>query len=1191
MPSNKDKPIIITDVSNKTFKKANYEFPYDRLSSYKETDKNGKTVELPVLTEDDLKKADPLLKTILGLPKYRKIIDTLRTVAEHPKSGIINVTTGKDTATPALIEGIIKSAFPPGSNKLFKGRTGGYGVDASTWGDKGHSRLKQYLSGNNAFIDEKNYPGQLAVIKNGVLPVVGNTTLDFCNKDDRTLLKEVVDGGKKESEFLSEVVAQVRAKDEAIKRKIDEMPAGRKPTYSPVADLIRTGEQAMLWLRNKTRDSFNKKLQRMHGGWADASTLFKLPPLQAPGGGGGGTRPPSPVGGGGGEVPNLYKQTLETMEKIEELKQEKADFISKGKKKISNQKQRDAFNSEVARINTEIMMTRATMPQYTDEFQRPMIDRTGFTYHEPYDFGRLKKFLLTLPMYRQHREAYEKLSPGSDESKYRASYISTIDKNLRSCKQSFEEEDIKGEAEKRLTDIMKFVGFESGKDPLARFNDIMANRLEFASMIKKLTTAMDRMQSDESVLLIYGADNSSLLKRKEKPDDKPTISKASSLLDFSNGRLRRDKVIVFVTEQRVNFEGFRTAEQIDYVKLDQPVDEEEAMQLIKLVMREMIKTLESHNIENAAGLMAFENKDYNAISNVIAGRSHTEARGLLKIAFRDQLEKVQQGQISEINGAKIGHSIRDYKNKEIIEGGDPNGLEMAKAGLDFEDYIYDEDTAWGGQIDEWMRKFEIIENKCKRQDILEKKIDEISGNPDKTEERQRLSSLVVKLRRDIESEYSAIPSFMLLRGAAGVGKSVFVQAFANRLKFAYGKVEMTKAVSKWAGEREQFQYNFIECLMGLHDTVLLWDEIDKQIYGDESAAINGHENRANSILLSKFEEDDFLDALKSHHVFIIGTANNPEKMNKAIQNRAEFFEVPPPYNAVNYTKYLNKAMPIIKRHRKNPPFAGESESAEDAWKKVQEMIQSIDLTKVGQAFEGRGVNFRKMEPWLMKAIDAAKDYVYSVTYKDMYVACLPDTRGYPTNAEAFARFEDEYPNYVAVDNQGVKRITQEPKLYGFPWTLDNIVWAASATLGKDGEQKEGQIEASENLSGLAINGVDVVRKAWQDKGFAYQGRNQKTNEVQTTLFDVKQDEKGNEKVVDQWNETPGSATKATPKPDIFDEDIFTETTTPSESVPIQPAAPVASAPATTKIPPKASSVTTSTDYYIEALKKSGLLKG
>src|ERR1035437_8397408 len=51
----------------------------------------------PVLTEDDLKKASPVLRRVMDLPKYQDIIKELRTATKNAKSGVVNFVTGMET--------------------------------------------------------------------------------------------------------------------------------------------------------------------------------------------------------------------------------------------------------------------------------------------------------------------------------------------------------------------------------------------------------------------------------------------------------------------------------------------------------------------------------------------------------------------------------------------------------------------------------------------------------------------------------------------------------------------------------------------------------------------------------------------------------------------------------------------------------------------------------------------------------------------------------------------------------------------------------------------------------------------------------------------------------------------------------------------------------------------------------------
>jgi len=92
----------------------------------KKTDKDT-TERKWVLSEEDLKEANPIIGKILGVAKYRKIIDELRSKVQTATAGVVNFVIGRETM---IADAILKAAFPPGSGIVYKG-VDGYQIDCS----------------------------------------------------------------------------------------------------------------------------------------------------------------------------------------------------------------------------------------------------------------------------------------------------------------------------------------------------------------------------------------------------------------------------------------------------------------------------------------------------------------------------------------------------------------------------------------------------------------------------------------------------------------------------------------------------------------------------------------------------------------------------------------------------------------------------------------------------------------------------------------------------------------------------------------------------------------------------------------------------------------------------------------------------------------------------------------------------
>jgi hypothetical protein len=97
------------------------------VETYK-SDDGGKTRKM-IRSESEASLMTPIIKVILPLPKYQKVIKDLRRVTQS-QVGVASFVTGKDSGE--IIDAVMRAAFPSDSGQVYMGDRWGYNLDASS---------------------------------------------------------------------------------------------------------------------------------------------------------------------------------------------------------------------------------------------------------------------------------------------------------------------------------------------------------------------------------------------------------------------------------------------------------------------------------------------------------------------------------------------------------------------------------------------------------------------------------------------------------------------------------------------------------------------------------------------------------------------------------------------------------------------------------------------------------------------------------------------------------------------------------------------------------------------------------------------------------------------------------------------------------------------------------------------------
>ncbi len=1047
--------------------------------------------------KDLLNESHGFFKRLFECEKYKKMIRNLRAASESSPSGIVNAVTGNDFASKT-IEGVLRLAFPESHNEVWKGTSYGYGLDAKAWEPSpqqptAEKKFHELVDGKPERYDENTFQRAINNILNLVSPTVRGVKLDFKKTDE-------------------ELLAQIEGVNSISSTKTTE----NKRATAALLEQISSSRQ-------KAKKNFELHIAAMTGdpdAPVDASEYFRPGGKTTGGARGVGSGLPGGNLPGGRDQDPLARITA-CLDKIKTYQEEvrklvaQKKLIARSENRISDIKE---INSRIQMWNSLIEKERKALPEMVPtEGGSTSTDSSGFLHSKPYNASVDIAQLDNMFNIRLFNEEYRKMLVSmqgneenfEDEDAKLAAFLIKVDKIFSILFSRFEEAGVSEETVAKLREMASLSGNGTNKGVKRRNEEIVDNFEKIKELKNIIVEDLKKVQKEERVLIITNAENTSL--RRPSAPTESTLSvfmrKNEDLLQFS--KKHKGKCLVFMSQRPLTFEGLQ--DSVSIVRLDVPVDAQEGMVLVDTVRDELVKRLIGKGFKDALQIFQLPKKDANKIIGVLQGKTHSAAISILNDVFlketlEDFLEKIEaynsemekpeserrkieNPRVVGISSEKLAKDVARRSNEFFLsrKGDESNGMTLGNPSLEFEDYIYDKDTQWGSTINGFISVFARLEQ-------VNTEIDEVSNKIQLLEEQKdgANSPAMSQLRkriRELETEsnqlYNNLPGFMLLRGDPGVGKSVFVEAFANRLNYTFGKIQMSKTTSGIAGGKEKYIMNFLESLKSMHNAVLLWDEIDHDIAGATSAALNNWEDRANGALQEAFADSNFCNTLKKNRVFILATTNHPEKLERAMRDRFQEETVESPYNAINYEIYLRKTRKIVSRSIDAPLVPGVFSSNEDAWEKAENMLNSINLKRVAQEFEGSGVNFRKMQEWVIQALAQASYYEQSIAYKRMYDSCIPDDKGYPSpeRKNEFDMFTRSYPREISMDKNGKPFIARKPVLVGFPWTEDNIVKAASLTKGTDKDESDS--------GGLSSNGVRIIEQEWRNASEQYtsSGRN------------------------------------------------------------------------------------------------------
>ena len=571
----------------------------------------------------------------------------------------------------------------------------------------------------------------------------------------------------------------------------------------------------------------------------------------------------------------------------------------------------------------------------------------------------------------------------------------------------------------------------------------LQNQTRILSLVNSL---IERLRSKGSVMVFSNVDNSALAKeiisgREESrytSGIKPIMEAFDEACSSQASRLSRAtgsthipgsgrKVIVLVSNSKLSNLGFAKVIEME----NYPVDDAEA----EIIVRHMIgpyieyaKRLYEEKariqIENNKSLSPQERKakledvrrtvaakedliskinsdDMVKIRQLLVGKGQKQAIEIMAYS----LDKYVKFEIDKDTGAV---SDIDVDSEVILDGMRNDITESGKAGvkgitgtkkpkIKFENYIYAKGEEWASRIGQ----FEVAKNAVEAaKENIAKYRDEIAkvrmllkdpslSKKDREELEERRKYITLELEKEYairDNTYPSLPHMTVLWGRPGVGKSFWADALGDLLDFVINPVNFGDTKNKWLGDSEKFAKQLFSIFLNSRNTIFLLDEIDKQIMmnSNENAQSNVHETTQSLIerMLTMFEEEK--DKFKSNNVFTVLTTNYPQNVTPALVARSECntFEVKASKDPEDYYKLIITMVDTAKRKTPDAPwvyhmpegFIGKWDN-DAKWKATYDLINSIDIMGVAKQFAEKEFSYRMATDIIRSMVFAHTTYL------------------------------------------------------------------------------------------------------------------------------------------------------------------------------------------------------------------------
>ena len=979
-----------------------------------------KTVSRQVMTEDDLLNPDnfPLLAKTMRCKKYKDLIQKLREAVNTSRSGIVNFVIGEETETA---EAVLKFAFPPGSGTVYKGTEGGYNIDGASWAnpDESLGALTKLLKGSPASIDEDSMSYYYRVSE--------QMNKEWEDSEGARTAQEQAEIRKWEQDVTAWRRAGGAASGPEPERpKFKEAPPKPLTPIDTIVGQQRSGQPAQGQPAATGR-------RTPEGAAAPAAAAPAVDPVSA----------------SIAKIRQLEASIRAQEEKISEIRDKNDE--EKDASGWSPRKKYISLRATIQKLQSDVATIRNDLLKHQSEFGEVEYDKTGFMDFKGEATSVFKKFKKAIDVEGSLDAEIKagRLQPKTDERQRKLQLVTIYNQNkeqivlyMKSVKNAHRNSSngkAIGEIIDKLVDVLN-QGYDS----------MVLHKRALDEGIHALGNKINELQK---VMVVNNAHERGLCERITPSDPKAPVSFIhSSLLanHFASPSLRQGRSIVFVSRVPINF-GFTVTVVPDNPETAFSVDDEEGIALVDYFLSErrngLAAAIESARRENKPApsphSISVNSVDMKRITQIISGKTQMESMNFLSQVFKATINPDNQ---FDITGSKLVKTARDINNEQVRQGaawmndeGKSKAMYRSVPKLTMDHYIYSKKSNWGNKVKLVNSTADTYKSKMAYLSYLETEAQRrrLEGDAEGAVE---LDAECAKEDREARALIRGEKHFLILYGLPGCGKSAYPQALANKFDFTLVDADLAQARGSLVGQTERWGKAMIESWKKMSDVVIRLDEVDNMTTGDNPSQHDSHLQSVMKALLDFFQNDE--EILLERNIFIVATTNNINAMRSALVGRAESHEVPQPFDVEGYSGYLKSAVDILKGDLSVSPYSADDVTSSDGWQETKRFWDGLmgnNYERVAMSLLKSGLNFRQLGAFICKMFHMDLMYKDSLKMVNLY------------NSDRRRWLVKNYGinGITGVDAEGKPIKVEKPKLQGFPFTVENLVRAATLTYPTD----------------------------------------------------------------------------------------------------------------------------------------------
>lgn len=984
-------PFIIDKNTNKKIRleknKTNEYVLPDGTLYKKEIHGNYKIERRPIMQPEDLldKTSFPLLARTLNLQKYQSIIQELRDAVKTTSSGIVNFVIGCETD---VAEGILKSAFPPGSGIVYKGVEGdGYNINTANWDEQqAKGSLTRLIRGNAKGIDEDSinqmediHKQKKAVRQTGlsaVSPLVG------------------LDPQSELSSWLT----------------WEPPPPAQPgmPRYNPDED-----RETMMMNQVQKYRAIIERIKQFKLGIAEAEKRIQAI-----------------------EDPYDTEKTIldpNTKIYISQAQQYKAEQLT-----IKN--------------NYDLIGQLQTMlPQERSFSGEPVYDGLGFVdYGNVGDIYKTLKSSTMTPMANTvpeiHAQYIKKIVLDSKEKIQQIRHEAKV-RGVREPKQN--DPASKNNILAICNQLDRFLSIvESHPENRAYINRLEG---DFTRAVKALCEILKDNNSVLILNNVHGSPLVRATDHTGVAGSSDLQFVADDVLSdhFVKSTVRNNKKIILVSRQKIRSKAgvIRYVPSDPNAFL---VDDDEGFELVKYhlekCINKVIASIKEAEQKKAAGLLPEDFKipslasinvskfDIKQIAQMLNAKTQVEADDFLGAVFK----KAMNDETGAVSGIDLIKASRQLNNDSIRDdakwtstGGAVTPMFRKEAKLTWDEFIYSDRSDWGKKVEEIHTIVKTVGSKIGQQKKLMQQVSEKQSGlaTEVGTTIEELDDEIDRLNSEIETDlHNGIKHFMILYGPPGCGKSAFPEALATQLGYDMLDVNFGETQGGLVGQTQQFTRALLEAIKKMSNVVIRLDELDGQFVGGGGGGTGASVDRSQMTMLLNFFQDHE-ELLMKRNIFFVATTNHLEKIDPALVNRSDTAEVPTPFDEEGYERFLDKAIRIMKRNM--PVGLVYTYDKQDPWKDTERFWDSVTphIPEMAKSLVGTGMNFRSLCNFISKMFASHRSRIESAKRSQLYSSDIE-------------KYKEIYSSFCIVNPRTQEKTWPQPKLIGMPFTIKNFCEAA-----------------------------------------------------------------------------------------------------------------------------------------------------